>query len=147
MDKLCKDTNILKLLNEDKSLHPEDTIPFCKSFPHEYIPDTITKTERFINFDISTSLDLKNRVLKDMKIYFFIVCHEYVVKYYESGRMYLWYDKVVCALDELFSDQNVLGIGNMQLISDVPYYPQEKFKGRQLVFTVKDFTDGAKYGK
>lgn len=149
MQILCTDTEILKLLGEDKESHPEDTIPYNKVWPHEYIPETITETERMINFELSASLDPKNNVLNDLTIYFFIACHEYVVPYYENGRMFLWYDKAVCALDNILSDRDdvLFGVGKIQCISNKPYYPQQKFKGRQLIFTVKDFTDGLKYGK
>ena len=55
MQILCTDTEILKLLGEDKESHPEDTIPYNKVWPHEYIPETITETERMINFELSVS--------------------------------------------------------------------------------------------
>ena len=146
-NKLCRDPEILKLLDEQSNEHPEDTIPFNKVYPHEYIPDTITETKRIICFDMRADIDSRNKTLKELTIYFFISCHQDVVQYFENGRMFLWYDKVVCALDELFSDQNKLGIGKMQLEENTPYYPQQKFKGRQLTFKVFDFYNGRKYGK
>ena len=47
----------------------------------------------------------------------------------------------------LFSDKNIFGVGEMELVRNVPYNPQNKFKGRVLTFTVKDFNNGLKYGK
>lgn len=122
-------------------------IPYKYSFPHEYIPDTITSTERFINYEISATLDTRNNVFKDLTIYFFVVCHEAVTKYMEKGRTYLWYDKATCELDNIFCEKNVLGIGKTVLVSNTPYCPQQKFKGRLLKFIVKDFNNGLKYGK
>lgn len=147
MSEICKSEELVKLLGEEHAKHPNDTIPFNKSYPHEFIPEVITKTERFINFEISGMLDPKNNVYKDLTIYFFVVCHEDVVRYRENGRSYLWYDKVVCELDNIFCNKNVLGIGETNLLSNVPYNPQQKFKGRLLKFTVKDFNNGLKYGK
>lgn len=147
MNELCRDKEILKLFDALNMDHPEDELPFSKIFPHEYIPETITKTERFINFDMRADLDSKNKVLKDLTIWFFVVCHEDVVPYFEDGRQFLWYDKAVCALDELFSDKNVFGIGKIELVSNAPYYPQQKFKGRQLTFKIIDFYNGLRYGK
>lgn len=35
----------------------------------------------------------------------------------------------------------------MSFVDNFPYNPQQKFKGRLLRFTVKDFNNGLKYGK
>lgn len=144
---ICTDPEILKLLGESESTYPEDTIPFHKVYPHEYIPETITKTERYINFDIRADIDRKNKTLKNLTIWFFVMCHQDIVPYFEDGRTFLWYDCAVCALDNLFTDKNPFGIGKMELVSNIPYCPQQVFKGRQLTFTIFDFYNGAKYGR
>ena len=147
MDQICRSEELIKLLGEAEEEYPEDIIPYKWSFPHEYIPDTITKTDKFINFEISAAIDPRNDVYKDLTIYFYIICHQDAIRYKEKGTTYLWYDKAVCELDNIFSDKNILGIGTTTLVSNVPYYPQQKFKGRLLKFAVKDFNDGAKYGR
>lgn len=147
MEQICKSDELIKLLGESDEEYPEDIIPYKWSFPHEYIPDTITQTDKFINFEISAAIDPRNDVYKDLTIYFYIICHQDAIRYEENGRTYLWYDKAVCELDNIFSDKNILGIGTTTLVSNVPYYPQQKFKGRLLKFVVKDFSDGAKYGR
>lgn len=75
------------------------------------------------------------------------MCHEDIIQYEEKGRKYLWYDKAVCELDNIFCEKNVLGVGETTLISNAPYCPQQKYKGRILKFIVKDFNNGLKYGK
>ena len=147
MEQICNSKELVKLLGESDAEHPEDAIPFKRCFPHEFIPDTITKTDKYINFDISATLDPRNNVYKDLTIYFFISCHEEVVQYRENGRTYLWYDKVVCELDQLFSETFKLGVNELALSSNLPYCPQQKFKGRVLKFKVNDFYNGLKYGK
>ena len=86
---LCTDPEILKLLGESGTNHPEDTIPFHKVFPHEYIPEVVTKTEKFINFEIRADHNPKNKTLKNLTIWFFVFCHQDVVPYFEDGRMFL----------------------------------------------------------
>ena len=147
MNELCRDAEILKLLDAAELKHPEDALPYDKIFPHEYIVDEIELTKRLICFDIRADLDIRNKTLKELTIWFFISCHQDVIPYFENGRSFLWYDKVVCALDDLFTDKYKLGIGKMELQSNIPYYPQQKFKGRQLTYKVFDFYDGKKYGK
>lgn len=151
MKQLCLSDEVVELLGfkyePDSEIYSEDILKYSKIFPHEYIPETITKTERYINFDLKATLDTTNTVYKDLTIYFFVMCHEAVVRYIQNSREYLWYDRAVCALDNLFCEKNVLGIGKTFLVSNVPYCPQQKFKGRLLTFVVKDFNNGLKYGK
>lgn len=147
MTEICMSKEIVKLLGCEDEEYPEDIIPYKWVFPHEYIPDTIKETDRFINFEISATLDTRNNVFKDLTIYFFVVCHEDVIRYKDKSINYLWYDKAVCELDNIFCEKNILGIGETVLVSNTPYCPQQKFKGRLLKFIVKDFNNGLKYGK
>ena len=147
MTEICTSEEIVKLLGCENEKHPEEVIPYKWSFPHEYIPDTITQTDRFINFEISATIDPKNNVYKDLTIYFFVVCHEDAIRYKDGLNTYLWYDKATCELDNIFCEKNILGVGETVLVSNVPYCPQQKFKGRLLKFIVKDFNNGLKYGK
>ena len=146
MEQLVNSEEIRRLLDEACSAHPEETIPFNKSFPQEYVPETIKETDKYINFDIRADIDSRNRTYKDLTVWFFISCHQHVVPYWENGRQFCWYDKVVCELDRIFSGQNILGVGATYLMTNAPYYPQNKFKGRQLTFKVKDFYNGLKNG-
>lgn len=144
---ICTSPEIIKLLGCENEEYPEDIIPYKYSYPHEFIPETQVETKRFINYEISANIDPRNNTFKDLTIYFFVVCHENVIQYKDKGRTYLWYDKAVCELDNIFCEKNVLGVGKTVLISNVPYSPQMEFKGRLLKFIVKDFNNGLKYGK
>ena len=145
LTEICKSEKLVKLLGFEDEEYPEDILPYKYVFPHEYVPDTITKTDRFINFEISATIDNRNNVFKDLTIYMFVVGHEDVVKDKKYGG--LWYDTATCELDNIFCESNILGVGETTLISNKPYCPQQKFKGRLLTFVVKDFNNGLKYGK
>lgn len=144
---ICKSKELIKLLGCENEEYPEDVLPYQWVFPHEFIPEARTNTEKFINFEISANIDPRNNVYKDLSIYFFVVCHEEVVRYSDNSREYLWYDKAVCELDNIFCEKDILGVGKTTLVSNTPYCPQQKFKGRLLKFVVKDFNNGLKYGK
>lgn len=148
MQAIVDSKKLVALLGESESEYPEETIPYHRVWPHEYIPEVITNTDRFINFDISAFLDPRNNVYKDLSVFFYVFCHQDVVMYTENGRIYMWYDKVACEIDSLLSDSGLLGVvGTLSLVQNIPYYPQQKFKGRLLKFTVKDFNNGLKYGR
>lgn len=144
---ICKSPELVKLLGCENEEYPEDIISKKYSFPHEYIPGTQEETRRFINYEISADIDPNNNVFKTLTIYFFVVCHEDIIQYEENGRKYLWYDRVACELDNIFCEKKVLGVGKTLLTSNIPYAPQQKFKGRLLKFIVKNFNNGLKYGK
>lgn len=147
MNQIVQSKELVKLLGEEHAEYPEDVIPYKWSFPHEFVPDTITETDKFINFDMRADIDKKNNTYRDITIYFFVVCHQKVVRYSENGKEYLWYDKVTCELDNIFSEKNILGVGETILVENRPYSPENNFKGRLLIFKVKDFSNGLKYGK
>lgn len=147
ISEICKDKELVKLLGCEKESHPEKVIPWKYVFPHEHVPETITRTERFINFDIDADLDYRNNVYKNLTIQFFLICHVDVIRYQSDEREYLWYDKVACELDNLFTDNDFLGVGKMALTGNYRYVPKYEFRGRRLVFTIKDFTNGLRYGK
>lgn len=142
---ICNSEKLIRLLGLENEEYPEEILPYKYVFPHEYIPDTITKTDRFINFEISATIDSRNNVFKDLTIYIFVVGHEDVVRDKKYGG--LWYDTATCELDNIFCENNILGVGETILVSNVPYCPQQKFKGRLLKFVVKDFNNGIKNGK
>ena len=144
---ICKSQALVKLLGCAGEKYPEVIIPYKYSFPYEYIPGTQEETKRFINYEISAEINPNNNVFKNFTINFFIVCHEDIIKYTENGRTYLWYDRAASELDNIFCGKNKLGIGNTLLTSNMPYAPQQKYKGRLLKFNVKDFNNGLKYGK
>ena len=48
MQQIVENEELRKLLDEDTSPHPEETIPFNKAYPHEYVPETIKETDKFI---------------------------------------------------------------------------------------------------
>ena len=147
MDEICRSEELIKLLGCADEEYPEDIIPYKYSFPHEYIPGTQNETKRYINYDMRASINPVNNTFKNITIYFFVVCHEDIILYKEKGRTYLWYDKVVCELDNIFCEKNILGVGKTKLADNDPYCPQNKFKGRLLKFVVQDFNNGLKYGK
>lgn len=145
MMELCKSEKIIELFDLQDEEYPEDIIPYHYSYPHEYIPETITETRKFINFEISASIDMKNNVFKDLTILFFVLCHKGVSRDFENGGM--WYDTAACELDNIFCEKNILGIGETILVYNQPYKPSNEHIGRVLTFKVKDFNNGLKYGK
>ncbi|MDE7045895.1 MAG: hypothetical protein K2O97_12980 [Acetatifactor sp.] len=140
MNEICSSGELVRLLGCEEETDPEQVIPFRYSFPHEYIPDTFTGTERYINFDISSSADPKNNTFRNLTICFYVVCHEAAVRYDENGQTGLWYDRAAYELEHILCGKKFPGTGRTTLSSNEPYSPHKKLKGRLLKFTTKDFS-------
>ena len=139
---MLKDRELVELMGSTIDKARED-LHYKQMFPHEWIPDTLKDATRYINFDIQASIDYRNKVFTNITVWFFVICNDDVVKT-DNG---LWYDCVICRIDELFTDNKVLGIGAMGILENRPYCPTKDIRGRSVTFTVKDFTKGFKYGK
>lgn len=138
INEICSSEELRKLLGCEE----EENIPYRYSFPHEYIPEAFTGSERYINFDIGTAVDPANNTFRNITVYFYILSHEAAARYEENGQTCLWYDRAACELEQILCGKNILGVGRTILSSSEPYCPHKKFKGRLLKFTTKDFSNG-----
>lgn len=157
MNKICQNEKLIKLLAEDRELEETDPeewdsiLPYNHVYPHEFVPDTNMVNGKFLNFEIQCTIDPRNPTFKTMQLYFFCVCHQNVIDVVEDGYHRCWFDLVACEVDNMFGEQNVLGVGTTTIVSNEPYYVSYAanipYKGRTLIFNVKDFTDGKKNGR
>jgi len=139
---ILKNKEIVELLGFDANTDVEEIL-YKRIFPHEYIPDTLKEATKYINFDIETTLDPFNNVFNNITIQFFLLAHDGVLRTSKG----LWYDRVACQLDDMFTESNLFGVGKIMLVGNGRYVPTKDIRGRVLTFTVKDFTNGKKYGK
>lgn len=143
MEAIVHNEILVRLLEEDLSGHPEDTIPYIKSYPYEFIPGKTAEHGKFINYELHATIDEKNKTYRNMIIYFYVMCH--IDECRTSGG--LWYDSAAWELSGIFSDKVMDGIGKTILTGNIPYSPNENFKGRLLTFAAKEYQGGPKNGK
>lgn len=170
MDLICENETLVRLLIpekkengkwvnpfDDEDFDPSEELPYKYLMPYELVTGTLIEKGRYLGFDISTSVDPRNNVYKDMTINFFVISEQTLVPYNEgiidksrNGYKSCWYDLVTCELDTMFSGTNKLGVGKMTLISNDPYfvsYAREiPYKGRTLTFKVLDYMDSTTHG-
>lgn len=140
---ICKSGELVKLLGCTGEEDPKDQILYKQCFPYNYIPDTVTGTERFISFDIGSIRNEKNHMYSDLTVYFYIICHQDAARYHENSEEILWHDKAACELYRIFGGKNTLGLGKASLLSNEPYSPLKNLTGRILKFAVRDFNNGS----
>ena len=136
------DEEICELMDTTKAKAVKD-LYYRHIYPHEYIPETMKDADKYINFELQASMDWRNNVFNDITIWFFVLCHDDLLRT-DKG---LWTDRTTCRIDEIFTENNILGIGTTSLMMNAPYVPTKDVRGRALTFKVKDFTKGGKYGK
>jgi len=139
---ILKNKELVELLDSTPEKAIDDLL-YQRIYPHEYIPITLKDAAKYINFDMQTSLNYINKVFTDITIYFFLLADDAVLRTSKG----LWYDRVTCVLDEMFTENKILGVGTMSLQENRLYVPTNDIRGRMLTFRVRDFTDGGKYGK
>lgn len=159
LDKICNDDMLIDLLCSKEELKGVDEdergalLPYNHVFPHDYTPVDESGTfliNRYLNFEIQETINRRNPTFKDVQVYFFAVCHQTLIRM-SKDDLTCWYDEVACAIDDIFGDSDFMGVGKLTLESNEPYHMsyanQIPYKGRTLVYAVKDYTDGKKYGK
>ncbi|MBQ0036425.1 MAG: hypothetical protein KBT35_05865 [Firmicutes bacterium] len=167
LDAICSNEKLVRLLtpdniNIDEDFDPTEVLPFKYLMPYDLIVGTQTEVNRYISFDVKSSRDLRNKVLKNMTITFNIICHNTLIKYNDflaykdrKGHYSCWWDWVICELDEMFCGERGIdlefGIGKFEIVNNEPYfvsYAREiPFSGRTLTIVCKEFTSLDKYGK
>lgn len=130
------------LLFEEMDVRSKSDMWLNNVFPYERIPSTVSKSDKYICYEIKSTKDRANPTYKNITIYFFIS-----TDVNNLDDLDLWHDRIVCILDELFTEKSMLGVTNIELIDNVPYSPIKEYAGRMVVFSFKDFMDGKKNGK
>jgi hypothetical protein len=80
----------------------------------------------------------ENRTYSDFTIWFFISTHVSTINIPTGLR----YDKIVAALEEIFENKNVLGVGKGIFTDNAPYTATNDFRGRVLTYKIIDFRKG-----
>jgi hypothetical protein len=106
-------------------------------FPYEYVPAQTQTDKTFVCFDMAAKIN-RNKTYHDFTIWFFISTHTSTINIPTGLR----YDKIVAALDEIFEDKNVLGVGKGMFTDNSPYNVNNDFRGRVLTYKIIDLSRG-----
>lgn len=118
-------------------------LPYTQIFPYLYVDDTQTKVLSYICVEVDMPRKPTNTI-KNMKIYVWAYCHKSKgnMKYFKKGYIGTKADILADMIERLLRESNKFGIGKLQLDSVEHFFPNSKYYGRQLIYSIPDFKIG-----
>lgn len=115
-----------------------DNLIYSQIFPYLYVDDTQDETLSYLCVEVSVPR-IPTGTIKDMKLIVWAYCHKSIMKYSKKGYSGTRADILADMVERVLRDSNKFGIGKLQLMSCDHFFPNNKYYGRQLVYTMPDF--------
>lgn len=103
-------------------------------YPNPYIPDTQSEVKNYICLDIYVP-KVRDMLFKDVQIVINIFSHKDSSTYKGDSRV----DLINIEVDKTLNGSFDYGIDKVDLVSVMPYIPNNKFFGKQIIYTVQNF--------
>lgn len=103
-------------------------------FPNPYIPETESKVKTYLCMDIYVPR-VKDKIFKDVQIVLNVFSHKDMSTYKGKSRV----DLLNIEVDKTLNGNTSFGIDAVELVSVLPYIPNSKFFGKQIIYNVPNF--------
>jgi len=103
-------------------------------FPTPYIPNTQSEVKTYICLDIYVPR-VKDMMFKDVQIVINIFSHKDTSTYRGKSRV----DLLNIEVDKILNGNYGFGIDKVDLVSVMPYIPNNRFAGKQIIYNVPNF--------
>ena len=120
--------------NKDKEIQDPVDLIGINVFPFPYVPDTETEVKTYICMDIYVPR-VKDMIFKDVQIVLNIFSHKEMGTYKGKSRV----DLINIEVDKILNGSYDFGIDKVDLVSVMPYVPNSKFSGKQIIYNVPNF--------
>ena len=120
--------------NNDKEIQDPVDLIGVNVFPFPYVPDTETEVKTYICRDIYVPR-VKDMIFKDVQIVLNIFSHKEMGTYKGKSRV----DLINIEVDKILNGSYDFGIDKVDLVSVMPYVPNSKFSGKQIIYNVPNF--------
>lgn len=137
---ICSNENLVKLINEEKTLETAEELCYTQLFPYEYIPETIEHAHTFICCDVDVAVS-SARVNKAMRLYYRPVIYIWVLVHKSKLRLPhggVRYDAICAEIANSINESLEYGIKGLQLTSVKRFTPLTDYQGKMLTFTAED---------
>ena len=125
------------LLGENYTSDEVDNLVYSQIFPYLYIDETQTEVLPYLCVEVN--FRKQSRTMKTLQVIVYAYCHKDCMKYHKDGYSGTRADILADMVDRQLHETNKYGIGELNLESVNYYFPNNKYYGRQLVFTTSDF--------
>lgn len=119
--------------NKSKNIYDSSDLVGINIFPHPYIPDTQTEVLTYITLDIYVPR-VRDKIIKDVQIVINIFSHKDMSRYKGKSRV----DLLCIEVDKILNGSQDFGIDSVDLVSVLPYTPNSKHAGKQMIYNVQN---------
>lgn len=103
-------------------------------FPTPYIPETQSEVKNYICLDIYVPR-IKDKIFKDVQIVVNVFSHKDSSTYRGDSRV----DLINIEVDKILNGSTKYGIDAVDLVSVMPYIPNNNFFGKQIIYNAMNF--------
>jgi len=126
------------ILGEGYSDECLDDIGYSHIYPYLYVDDTQDKECSYLCIEVDIPR-IPTAVIKEMKVIVWAYCHKKIMKFTKKGYQGTRMDVLSDMVEQVLTNSEQFGIGHLHLDSVTYIYPNNKYYGRQMIFTVPDF--------
>lgn len=135
LQEFLKNDDIVKYIgNKSNDIYDPVDLIGENVFPFPYVPDTETEVKTYICMDIYVPR-VKDMLFKDVQIVVNIFSHKDMGTYGGKSRV----DLINIEVDKILNGNYDFGIDKVELVSVLPYIPNSKFSGKQIIYNVPNF--------
>ena len=120
--------------NKDSSIQDPVDLIGKNVFPFPYVPDTETEVKTYICMDIYVPR-VKDMIFKDVQIVIYVFSHKSMGTYKGKSRV----DLINIEIDKILNGNYDFGVDKVDLVSVLPYVPNNNFSGKQIIYNVPNF--------
>ncbi|MBS6643649.1 MAG: hypothetical protein KH366_08725 [Clostridiaceae bacterium] len=126
------------LLNDTITDDNVENLVYSQIFPYLYVNDTQTEELSYLCIEVEVPR-IPTKMIKDMKIIVWAYCHKGIMKYSRKDFLGTRADILSDMVDRCLMGSDNFGIGRPTLESDTHFFPNDKYYGRQLIYTMPEF--------
>lgn len=137
---ILNSNNIIQLLlNKDTYSDEEvDDLMYTQIFPYLYVDGTQIEVLSYICLEVNVPR-IPTTTIKDIQIIIWAYCHKDCMKYSKKGFLGTRTDILADMVERELRDSDRFGIGKLRLTSVSHFFPNNKYYGREMRFTIPDF--------
>lgn len=137
---ILNSNNIIQLLlNKDTYSDEEvDDLMYTQIFPYLYVDGTQIEVLSYICLEVNVPR-IPTNTIKDIQIIVLAYCHKDCMKYTKKGYLGTRADILADMVERELRDSDRFGIGKLRLTSVSHFFPNNKYYGREMRFTIPDF--------
>lgn len=143
IEDLLTDEEIVKLIDESRTLETAPTLVYDRVYPYEFVPETVQQGHTFVCCDVDID-SVPNQTYLSATLYIWEFTHKSKLRL-ETGGVRT--DKLASKITEAINGSFEYGLGRLKLLSIKRVAPMTDFQGKLLIFRTTDFNNTSPIGK